>query len=162
MVVSPPVPVEDAGSKTMVMAPDRDVLPYDTEDDDESPWRAALIGLLIGLVILGIALAAYALLSGDETSANDTTPSEETSQPAEETTSAPAEAPVEEPTEEPVEEVPESTPPESDPAEEPPEDSEGEGDGEEEDTDETVEGEVDVNGQGPEGEGPPGQEKKEE
>jgi eukaryotic-like serine/threonine-protein kinase len=166
--VVPAAVAADVGGKTLVMAPDRTVLPYDSDDDNESPWRAALIGLLIGFVILAIALAAYALLSGDDTPSSSGAPDGDggnTNQPAQESTTE--SAPVEEPVEEPVDDTGESEPipPESDTEGSPPaEEDEDDSDEEEEPSDEeTVEGDVDVEGgQGPDGEGPPGQIKKEE
>lgn len=154
---------EDIGSKTLVMAPDRDILPHDSDDDDdESPWRAALVGLLIGFAILALALVAYAMLSGEDTPAGEQTPND---QPAERTPDAPQKEEPSAPTEEPVEgvEEPVSTPPTEE--ESPPPADEGEEGEDEEESDETIEGDVDVGenpGTGPDGEGPPGQEKKDE
>ena len=155
MVVSAAAP-EDVGSKTLIMAPDRDILPPDSDDDVESPWRAALVGLLIGFVVLALALVAYAMLSGEDTPAVEQTPD---NQPAERTTEAEkTEEPTEEPAEEPVEE-PASTPPPEGESEPPPD--EGEEGGDDEETEETIEGDVEVDpGTGPDGEGPPGLEDK--
>ena len=167
MVVPAAAGAAAAGS-TMTLPAD-DAVEYENppvDDDRDSPWKAALLGLLLGLVVLALAVGAYAVLSDepddvaerperDRTEQRDPTPA--TGAPPEEpATSAPPEDPA---TSAPPEEEP--PPEEPPPEEEPPPDEEPE-----EDDDETVEGGVEVdpdegsNGQGPDGEGPPGQEKK--
>ena len=163
----------DAAGSTMVMPAD-DALAYEAdpfaeEDDADSPWKAALMGLLVGLVVLAIAVGAYALLSGDEepdAAVDDPTPAVEPSRAVEATTPDEAEptstAPAAPPeTTPPADDDGGETPEEEDP-EEPPDD--GETPEEEDPEDPPVEGDVEVetepNGQGPEGAGPPGQEKK--
>ncbi len=168
-MVVPAAAAAGAGS-TMVLPAD-DAVPYESDpfEDEQagSPWKAALVGLLLGLVVLALAVGAYALLSGRNesdvagdtgdrlpTTENDANPV--TSEPPDVTeTPVPSE---EEPTT-PEEEVPteeEPPPPEEEPP--PPEDEPEEV--------ETVEGDVEVdpneepNGVGPDGEGPPGQDNK--
>lgn len=137
-----------AGSQTLIMAPSKDVISYESppEDDDDSPWKAALIGLLIGLAVLALMLVAYAALASEDDPTDSSTPAEEVTTPTD-SNNAPA---IDQPTEAPPtsEASPDSSPaspPASDPGEE----------------DEESDVEVDDNpGNGPDGEGPPGLEDK--
>ncbi|MDQ4145206.1 MAG: protein kinase [Actinomycetota bacterium] len=161
-----------AMGSTMIMGAD-DAVPYEedpfADDEEGSPWKAALIGLVAGLLILGLIVGAYAMLTrDDETAIADDTASEEpsvdrpTTSPSErETTESPTEAPDDAvvPTTAPP---PSSAPPPEEPTEEPTEQPT-----EEPTEEETIETDLEVdpedegsNGQGPEGEGPPGQEKE--
>ena len=163
----------DADARTMLIAaptpastqvlPVDDAIPYERDpfaaEQGDSPWRAALIGLVIGLVLLALAVGAFALLTGAEETNQPSPPSEEEdpggqTEPVEETSAPPeetdtADEPVEQPTEEETQEEPtdEATEDETD-------------DTDEETDDETVEGDVEVEGRGPDGKGPPGQLKK--
>ncbi|MDQ3955066.1 MAG: serine/threonine protein kinase [Actinomycetota bacterium] len=149
------------GGQTLIMG-SADDAPPDGEgryvDDEDSPWRAILAGALIGLVLLALVLGAYALLSSDTGIQTDTpVPGSrdvtEGEQPAQETT--PTEEPVVVPEDPATEE--EEPPPSSEP---PPEEEESGEEDEEDKEDEEIEGEVETGGRGPDGEGPPGQEKK--
>lgn len=153
-----------AGSQTLVMAPSKDVISYESppDDDEASPWKAALIGLLIGLAVLALMLVAYAALAGEDDPADNSTPTEEVTTPSDDDTAPVIDQPTEEPVEDPTEEPPSEAPPESPPASPPASDS-GDDDDDDEGDEETVESDVDVEsnpGNGPDGEGPPGLEGK--
>ena len=154
-----------AAGSTQVLSVD-DALPYEEdpfegEEEGDSPWKAALIGLLIGLVLLAVAAGAYALLSADDEprvpAAPRETPERETASPSPEDSETAPEV-VEDESVEP------SAPVDEDGTEGSDEEEEDEPTDDEEEDDETVEGGIEVeapsNGQGPDGEGPPGQEKK--
>ena len=161
-----PTAAAAAAGSTMVMPAD-DALAYERdpsepEDGADSPWKAALIGLLIGLLILALAVGAYALLSGNDetgTTADDRTPAVEPSRAVD--TTAPPEA---ETTPPPETSTPPATPTETatpdDSSEDPDEDSSGEPTDDETADGETAEGDVEIEGEGPDGEGPPGLEKE--
>ena len=150
-----------AGSQTLVMAPSKDVISYESpsDDDEGSPWKAALIGLLIGLGVLALMLVAYQAFANEDEPAESSTPTEEVTSPSDGNTAPVIDQPTEDPTEEPP---PSEAPPDSPPASPPASDSGDEDDGEE-DEEETVESDVDVDsnpGNGPDGEGAPGLEGK--
>ena len=158
-----------AAGSTMVL-PAQDAVPYesdpfDDEDEGDSPWKAALLGLLIGLVVLALAVGAYALLSGDEDGGRGTDTSTPSRAPAEtnertpETSAPQTSAPPDDPeTSAPDPGEDEAPPPDEEPS---PEEED-----EEPSDEETIEGDLetdpdegDSNGQGPGGEGPPGQQR---
>lgn len=169
MLIAAPPPPPDA---TQVL-PAEDAVSYveeppapeeaPAEEESDSPWRAALVGLLIGLLLLGAAVGVYAFLIRDDESTDpspateeqggDPEPADPTSAPAEDTDGE--EPPEDQPTEE---QPPEDEPTEDDTQEEPVDDETLE---EDPTDDETVEGDLEVdpdpNGRGPNGEGPPGQ-----
>ena len=156
MLLAPPPPPPEA---TQVLPVD-DALPYEEppfEEDtgSDSPWRAALVGLLVGLLLLAAAVGIYVFVIRDDQPAESSPTTEETNDveqaPPEETTVPPEDTDVDEPieeqtTEEPTEGVTDE-PTDEDTSDEPQDD-------------ETVEGDLEVepgeNGQGPEGQGPPG------
>ena len=117
-------------------------------ENPESPLRAVLLGLGIGLVLLALAIGVVALLNaGDDPRPADGTPREGRFE-----TGAVQDDPT--PDEEPA--PPETEPPTT----ATPEPTASEGEDEEKDDEDTEED--DGEGKGPDGEGPPGQEKKEE
>ncbi len=150
-----------AGGETLVLSQADGAVPYEDDygagEDEESPWRAILTGALIGLLLLALAIGAYAMLSDDsepQAERREGTGTER-SRPPTSATPSEEEAVI-------VPEEPSSPAEPSEPSEEPAKEEE---DSDEED-DEVIEGEtggeIDSKGQGPDGEGPPGQEKKEE
>lgn len=123
------VPVQAAaGSQTLIMAPSKDVISYESppDDDDDSPWKAALIGLLIGLVVLAVMLAAYAALASENDPTDSSTPTEEVTTPSD-SNNAPV---IDQPTEAPS--TPETSP-DTSPASPPASDSGDEDDDEDDD-----------------------------
>jgi eukaryotic-like serine/threonine-protein kinase len=157
-----------AGGETLIMGAVDDAVPYEEDytprDEEDSPWKPILAGTLIGLVLLALVIGAYAMLSSDTEPPADGSGTPEQSRSETPTREPTSEAPTEDPVvvpEEPVTPLEEPEP--SEPEEEEPDDQGLLPEEKEEEEPEEVEGEVDTDtGQGPDGDGPPGQEKKEE
>ena len=158
LLVAPPVTPTPAPDATQILPVD-DAVSYESDpfepEATDSPWKAALLGLLIGLVLLALAIGAYILLTGREPPSDSAPATEQREQGGQVRSEDPGGGEEADAGEEPTEEQPAEAPSEEDTGEE--DADEGEDQPAE---DETVEGDLEVDpepeGVGPDGEGPPG------